>query len=827
MFRSLRHFNPTPLTPIEQSPSDAYQSSTKTTTTIQGLSVKEDELSQQINFDQVEVISKWGPLPIEFIEQQMGDMIKMRNATVFKYASLGVPDMCVLYKRRENSQLTTPVVPITQSSDQDRLIGYFHWVFGQDVSSAMSMSVYMTQLIHGQEMEEVERNTSWLFGRPAVDHKCEKAIYCCYNFLSRYDLRVEITLPGTVKYYVIDESGTISDQINEEMWTETLLCSHLRYEQMVSSDDYQSNLPENVRILDPLILYYDSVAEDVLIEQAIRSFPKGINTRVTNVSTSGIHGSQLQTQDEERCTSVNNAFMYAMRDHFLRNCQYQQALSFFNTLMVQNEMVTVHISEILRQMGDVEDAEALITDHLLREEKNIDLLVEECRSVILHHRSKTHKSGKTHFEHEYVLSLARAILQNSPSKILPWLNIAEMYALMGNVEKAISCLNIITMPPDPEPATTKDFFCFYSANVNVSCTRTMDQKKKETTAVPLWFSVDHYTNGEYVYNSTTRESHTKQELLRLKGNKKLIQDIHFTQNNSVHKVFLDDPLVTDFNIHSLQSCSSYFRQKVLRTYVYGVLLDLKDLVGFQNLMQRVNALFKPQDRPVSTTDDSARSDDTKPPITVIFTDTKDDAQPIVVTFHNNTVTNNSETTTDQSAVCQPWLREMLDILMQDLVELNIWMNDNTPMTSSDWYYRGRMSERLNLIDHAINAYKHSVAQAFHLKGYQRLLSLSSSKHTEVSDKNIEECFILVEALLSFYLHGVSILSVPENARWNRLHPCVRKGMFALVAKYGLKRVRRVFHADHSPCRSFTPKCMFMVQELLLECVVNKTYGFDM
>jgi tetratricopeptide (TPR) repeat protein len=49
----------------------------------------------------------------------------------------------------------------------------------------------------------------------------------CYNAFSRVDMRVQVTIPGTVDAYAVDERGE-KRKATEALWLETYLCSVLR-----------------------------------------------------------------------------------------------------------------------------------------------------------------------------------------------------------------------------------------------------------------------------------------------------------------------------------------------------------------------------------------------------------------------------------------------------------------------------------------------------------------------------------------------------------------------------------------------------------------------
>jgi hypothetical protein len=49
----------------------------------------------------------------------------------------------------------------------------------------------------------------------------------CYNAFSRLDMRIHVTIPGTVESYCVDERGE-KRKASDELWLETHLCTVLR-----------------------------------------------------------------------------------------------------------------------------------------------------------------------------------------------------------------------------------------------------------------------------------------------------------------------------------------------------------------------------------------------------------------------------------------------------------------------------------------------------------------------------------------------------------------------------------------------------------------------
>ncbi len=75
-------------------------------------------------------------------------------------------------------------------------------------------------------MVDLTRNHELPSDQPPGKQKVDKS-RSCYNAFSRLDMRVHVTIPGTVEDYCIDERGD-KRKASEELWLETYLCSVLR-----------------------------------------------------------------------------------------------------------------------------------------------------------------------------------------------------------------------------------------------------------------------------------------------------------------------------------------------------------------------------------------------------------------------------------------------------------------------------------------------------------------------------------------------------------------------------------------------------------------------
>ena len=109
-------------------------------------------------------------------------------------------------------------------------------------------------------------------GERIASLKLKDGFCSCYNAFSRVDMRVEVQIPGGVKYYAVDERGQRRPQedIPEELWLETYLCGVLR---AFSYADEQTNRIIGCRRFNPIT---STEAEHRFLDAAERLFFKGM-----------------------------------------------------------------------------------------------------------------------------------------------------------------------------------------------------------------------------------------------------------------------------------------------------------------------------------------------------------------------------------------------------------------------------------------------------------------------------------------------------------------------------------------------------------------------
>jgi hypothetical protein len=136
----------------------------------------------------------------EHTEADFGDSIVARDEAIAVLATtpgLGPPDLCHLQKCPKRSGLFG-------SSGESQ--GYYHFVLGRDVSSSAAVAAYFALLNAKVEHRSMLQGL-WM----SLEYVIERGFYCCYDAISRMDVRCELCVPGGVVVGAVDAAGQLHD----------------------------------------------------------------------------------------------------------------------------------------------------------------------------------------------------------------------------------------------------------------------------------------------------------------------------------------------------------------------------------------------------------------------------------------------------------------------------------------------------------------------------------------------------------------------------------------------------------------------------------------
>ena len=117
---------------------------------------------------------------IEGIEpdESLGRALLMRTREIPNYELYGPPDMCYLVKEKKTGLMSSKV----------ERAGYFHYVFGVDLSSTASPSAYIKSVMGLAGQDSGDTPTTKKKSKMAV----KSATFCTFDIVTRRDIRVEI-----------------------------------------------------------------------------------------------------------------------------------------------------------------------------------------------------------------------------------------------------------------------------------------------------------------------------------------------------------------------------------------------------------------------------------------------------------------------------------------------------------------------------------------------------------------------------------------------------------------------------------------------------------
>ncbi|KAI0184306.1 Chs5p-Arf1p-binding proteins-domain-containing protein [Xylaria flabelliformis] len=354
------------------------------------------------------------PAVPEISEEVIHESIDARTETLVSLRELGPPDLVHLLK--QNLRNT------------GKQTGVYHHVTGVDASSSASLAAYINTLTykeHGQ----------------APTHKIVEGVYCCYNAFSRLDMRVHVTIPGTVEALCVDERGE-KRKATDELWLETYLCSVLR-----------------------AYSYADDGSGDTIRKiMGVRRFNPVTNTETEHrflsaAETLFFRGWQLGSDSVVQVpNNVSNHLTVGLLKYFHTTGRFTSAINLFEKLRTQNVEVSSLLAKVLF-MGN-EEVQGIRVLHQALKESPMDYVMLDSQAEFLIKKAMT---AETPAQKEERLKMALGCADRStvaaPSEFGTWARLAQVYVALEDWENALTILNSCPMftyqdkdaPIMPEP----------------------------------------------------------------------------------------------------------------------------------------------------------------------------------------------------------------------------------------------------------------------------------------------------------------------------------------------------------------------------------------
>ncbi|EMT65808.1 hypothetical protein FOC4_g10007920 [Fusarium odoratissimum] len=354
------------------------------------------------------------PAVPEITEEILHESIDARTESLSGLRELGPPDLVHLLKHAVRN-------PAKQT-------GVYHHVTGVDASSSASLAAYINTLTYKES-------------GPNATNKIVEGVYCCYNAFSRLDMRVHVSIPGTVESYCVDERGE-KRKASEELWLETYLCSVLRaysYADDGSGDTIRKIM--GVRRFNPVT---NTETEHRFLHAAEQLFFRGWQL-----------GSDSVVQVP---TNVSNHLTTGLLKYLETTGRYASGINLFEKLRTQSVEVSSLLAKVMF-MGH-EEVAGVRTLHQSLQETPMDYVMLDTQAEFLLHKAKSAPTPELRDERlKMSLGCADRATVAAPTEFSTWARLAQVYVAMEDWDNALTILNSCPMftyqdkdtPLMPEP----------------------------------------------------------------------------------------------------------------------------------------------------------------------------------------------------------------------------------------------------------------------------------------------------------------------------------------------------------------------------------------
>lgn len=269
-----------------------------------------------------------------------------------------------------------------------------------------------------------------------MPHACS-----CYNAFSRLDMRVHVSIPGTVEAYCVDERGE-KREAHDDLWLETYLCSVLRaysYADNGSGDTIRKIM--GVRRFNPVT---STETEHRFLHAAEQLFFRGWQL-----------GSSSTVQVP---TNVSNHLTEGLLKYLETTGRFVSGINLFEKLRTQSIEVSSLLAKVMF-MGSEEVAGIRVLHESLQQAP-MDYVMLDTQAEFLLKKAQTATTQEARSERlRLALGCADRSTIAAPSEFGTWARLARVYVAMEDWENALTILNSCPMftyqdkdaPMMPEP----------------------------------------------------------------------------------------------------------------------------------------------------------------------------------------------------------------------------------------------------------------------------------------------------------------------------------------------------------------------------------------
>lgn len=354
------------------------------------------------------------PAVPELSEDVLHESIDARTESLAALRELGPPDLVHLVKQAVRN-------PGKQA-------GVYHHVTGVDASSSASLAAYINTLTYRDH-------------DPNTTTRIVEGVYCCYNAFSRLDMRVHVSIPGTVESYCVDERGE-KRKASDDLWLETYLCSVLRaysYADDGSGDSIRKIV--GVRRFNPVT---NTETEHRFLNAAEQLFFRGWQL-----------GSDSIVQVP---TNVSNHLTTGLLKYLETTGRYTSGINLFEKLRTQSVEVASLLAKVMF-MGHEEVSGVKVLYQSLQQTPMDYVMLDTQADFLLKKALKAETPELKEERLKMALGCADRSTIAAPSEFGTWARLAQVYVAMEDWENALTILNSCPMftyqdkdsPLMPEP----------------------------------------------------------------------------------------------------------------------------------------------------------------------------------------------------------------------------------------------------------------------------------------------------------------------------------------------------------------------------------------
>ncbi|RYP08203.1 hypothetical protein DL765_008868 [Monosporascus sp. GIB2] len=674
------------------------------------------------------------PAVPEITEEVLHESIDARTESLISLRELGPPDLVHLLKQN----LRNP----------GKQTGVYHHVTGVDASSSASLAAYINTLTYTKE-----------HGQPAA-HKIVEGLYCCYNAFSRLDMRVHVTIPGTVESYCVDERGE-KRKATDDLWLETYLCSVLRaysYADDGSGDTIRKIMC--VRRFNPVT---STETEHRFLSAAEQLFFRGWQL-----------GSDSVVQVPN---NVSNHLTAGLLKYFHTTGRFASAINLFEKLRTQNVEVSSLLAKVLF-MGQEEVRGVRVLYQALKDSP-MDYVMLDAQAEFLLKKAQAAQSPEQREERlKMALGCADRSTIAAPSEFGTWARLAQIYVAMEDWENALTILNSCPMftyqdkdaPLMPEP---KNVFLPVLPETRLDEIDSEPESRYEEQVDPSLLNLraaSYRGTFKQAYNILT-EMTAKigwDQLLKIRSSVFVMEDEYRSERQD-----------TTQPAHARNPSTDGLRGTPDATVN-------DDGSDEEDESKNANPSDAPPTAPSSLTNGNGTTEESsveKPTHTIDPGEVKADGDTSATTDEHLSRLNNKR-------LCERWLDSLFMVLYEDLRVYTIWRTQMAQYraqsmqykkSAEEWEILGSLAERLHHHDEAVEAYRACLGARFSPKALTGILRVYEKQ------KNTRDTIASVIRLVTWQYRWYSEFS-PELLHTIR----------SLIEEEGAVKVRSIIQATSLP-----------------------------